>query len=339
MILSLLLLVASFELPAPVPVAPAAGAEIRTLPREVTFEWSPVPNAESYVLETDFMNLCAPGKWCSEVDESRKMIFRELVAPRYTAEYSFDQTIRWRVWAINGFLESERSPWRELSFKTTAAPTPPAAPKPLSPAVGVSLPRNVPVAFEWSPVAGAESYVLELDSWNTCAEGKWCSQLGKTQVFGSIKDTKYSLPLPNALQIKWRVRAVSGERKSYQSQWQLASFTPGSTPGAGSAAASSAVPSRMGGSGIPATMPVKIWGPQPEYTESARKERVSGDVLLGVTVGADGSVQDIHVVQSLREDLDANAMRTVKTWRFKPGTRDGKPAAVFAQISVSFNLL
>ena len=331
MFLSLLVLSASLQVGVPVQISPAAGVELHNLPREITFEWAAVAGAESYVLEIDFMNLCAAGKWCSEVDESRRMLVRELVATKYTAEYSFDQQIRWRVWAINGFLESEKSPWREASFKTTGTPTPPAAPNPVSPAAGVSIRRDAPVAFEWSFVAGAESYVLEVDSWNTCAEGKWCSQMGKTQVFGSIKDTKYSLPLPGAIQIKWRVRAVSGERKSYQSPWQLASFTP--------AAGSAAMPSRIGGSGIAPTMPVKIWGPQPEYTDSGRREKIKGDVLLGVTVGADGSVQDIRVVRSLREDLDENAMRVVKTWRFKPGTRDGKPVAVFAQISVTFNML
>ena len=34
----------------------------------------------------------------------------------------------------------------------------------------------------------------------------------------------------------------------------------------------------------------------------------------------------------------ANALRALKTWRFEPATKDGKPIAIHSQISMSFNI-
>jgi outer membrane biosynthesis protein TonB len=37
--------------------------------------------------------------------------------------------------------------------------------------------------------------------------------------------------------------------------------------------------------------------------------------------------------------LDEQAIGAVMQWRFKPGTKDGKPVRVAAQVTVSFRLL
>ena len=36
--------------------------------------------------------------------------------------------------------------------------------------------------------------------------------------------------------------------------------------------------------------------------------------------------------------LDEKAIETVKTWKFDPGTKDGKPVATYATIEVAFHL-
>jgi len=36
--------------------------------------------------------------------------------------------------------------------------------------------------------------------------------------------------------------------------------------------------------------------------------------------------------------LDEKAIETVKKWKFRPGTRDGEPVTVEAQIEVNFRL-
>jgi TonB family protein len=49
-------------------------------------------------------------------------------------------------------------------------------------------------------------------------------------------------------------------------------------------------------------------------------------------------VQNAGVARSLRPDLDESALETVKTWRFQPAMKDGKPVAVQLNVMVSFAL-
>jgi TonB family protein len=62
-------------------------------------------------------------------------------------------------------------------------------------------------------------------------------------------------------------------------------------------------------------------------------------VELGFIVGPDGSVQQVEVVKPLGMGLDEAAIGAVRTWKFEPGTHDGKPVAVKLSTEVSFNLL
>jgi periplasmic protein TonB len=64
-----------------------------------------------------------------------------------------------------------------------------------------------------------------------------------------------------------------------------------------------------------------------EYTEEARAAGIEGRLVLKVTVDAQGSVTDVTVVTSVDPALDAAAIATVKTWRFKPALACGKPVA------------
>jgi len=55
-------------------------------------------------------------------------------------------------------------------------------------------------------------------------------------------------------------------------------------------------------------------------------------------VTAEGRVRDVKVTKSLDEDLDKQAVSAVSAWRFKPGTKDGRPVAVRLRAQVEFNL-
>jgi TonB family protein len=91
------------------------------------------------------------------------------------------------------------------------------------------------------------------------------------------------------------------------------------------------------GNGV--TAPIPIYKPEPEYSEEARKAKYSGEVVLSVIIDAKGLPTNISVVHSLGLGLDEQAIKAVQQWRFKPGTKDGKPVAVQAQIAVNFRLL
>ena len=67
--------------------------------------------------------------------------------------------------------------------------------------------------------------------------------------------------------------------------------------------------------------------------------KYSGTVLLKIVVDVDGKAKDIELMKSLGLGLDEQAVLAIQQWKFKPGERDGVPAAVMAQVEVNFKLL
>jgi hypothetical protein len=61
--------------------------------------------------------------------------------------------------------------------------------------------------------------------------------------------------------------------------------------------------------------------------------------MLKADVWTDGFAHNFRVVQSLGYGLDQRAIDAVTKWRFRPGTKDGKPVAVVAQFEVDFRLM
>jgi protein TonB len=54
---------------------------------------------------------------------------------------------------------------------------------------------------------------------------------------------------------------------------------------------------------------------------------VRGDVVVEVTIDAQGNVTDTRVLQSLKQEIDEKVVATLKGWRFKPATLDGTAIA------------
>lgn len=90
------------------------------------------------------------------------------------------------------------------------------------------------------------------------------------------------------------------------------------------------------GSGVSA--PRAIYTPEPEFSEEARKAKYQGVVVLNIIVGVDGRVHNPRVVRSLGMGLDEKAVEGVKTWKFEPSRKDGRPVMVEMNIEVAFNL-
>jgi len=84
--------------------------------------------------------------------------------------------------------------------------------------------------------------------------------------------------------------------------------------------------------------PVPIYKPEPPYSEQARKAKYQGTVVLWIVVDTQGDVTQAQVVKPLGMGLDENALRTVKTWKFKPALRNGSPVPVRVMVEVSFRL-
>jgi periplasmic protein TonB len=76
-----------------------------------------------------------------------------------------------------------------------------------------------------------------------------------------------------------------------------------------------------------ATRPEPVFKQEIEYTAQARAEGVEGKLKLRLTVGVDGSVVRVDVVESVSPEMDAAAIAAAKQWRFKPAMACGRPIA------------
>ncbi len=84
--------------------------------------------------------------------------------------------------------------------------------------------------------------------------------------------------------------------------------------------------------------PFPTYKPEPPYSEKARMAWSQGTVVLWIVVTAQGDVERAHVVKPLGLGLDQSALRTVRTWKFKPATRNGVPVPVRVMVEISFRL-
>lgn len=77
---------------------------------------------------------------------------------------------------------------------------------------------------------------------------------------------------------------------------------------------------------------------EPEYDEISRRAGIQGAVLLYAIVGIDGVPSAVRVFRPLTPELDAQAVRAVRQWRFAPGTVKGQPSPVAVTIQVRFRM-
>jgi len=112
---------------------------------------------------------------------------------------------------------------------------------------------------------------------------------------------------------------------------------PGFGGGLGSVASGSASGGVYSvGDGVSA--PIPTYKPEPPYTKEAKAAKLQGTVVLSIVIGVDGAVTDAKVVQGFDKGLTQNAVDTVKIWKFKPATKDGKPVACKVSVEISFRL-
>jgi TonB family protein len=86
--------------------------------------------------------------------------------------------------------------------------------------------------------------------------------------------------------------------------------------------------------------PEQIYSPKPAYPPAAEQQRVTGVVLLGVLVDENGAVRDVQVLRGIKPDLGLTpaAVAAVRTWRYKPATKDGVRVKMRITVAVTFKL-
>jgi TonB family protein len=77
---------------------------------------------------------------------------------------------------------------------------------------------------------------------------------------------------------------------------------------------------------------------EPEYTDLARRAGLEGAVLVRCEVGADGSVRNAAVSETLGLGLDEKAVAAVRHWRILPATLLGRAIPYTMEVEVGFQL-
>jgi len=78
--------------------------------------------------------------------------------------------------------------------------------------------------------------------------------------------------------------------------------------------------------------------PEPQYTEAARKNQVTGTVVLRAVFSSSGSVMNISTIRGLPDGLTERAIAAAKQIRFVPAQKDGHAVSMWMQLEYNFNL-
>jgi TonB family protein len=85
--------------------------------------------------------------------------------------------------------------------------------------------------------------------------------------------------------------------------------------------------------------PAPVRKVDPKYPPTLAAEHVEGEVILYAVIRRDGSVDSIQVVRGIDAQLDANAMRALAQWKFRPAERQGEPVDLEAIVHIPFHAL
>lgn len=78
--------------------------------------------------------------------------------------------------------------------------------------------------------------------------------------------------------------------------------------------------------------------PEPQYTEDARKNQVTGTVVLRAVFTSGGQVTNIRAVSGLPYGLTERAIAAARNIKFVPATKDGHTVSMYIQLEYNFNL-
>ncbi len=76
---------------------------------------------------------------------------------------------------------------------------------------------------------------------------------------------------------------------------------------------------------------------EPQYPSVARQARITGNVVLRITVDESGSVSSMQVVSG-HPILVPAAIAAVRQWKYSPTILNGEPVPVIANVTVTFSL-
>ena len=76
----------------------------------------------------------------------------------------------------------------------------------------------------------------------------------------------------------------------------------------------------------------------PYYPQDAKSAHVSGTVVLNATIGMDGAIHDLRVLEAPWPSLVAAALQAASQWQYRPFLENGEPVEVETTLKVVFQL-
>ncbi|MDP1798872.1 MAG: energy transducer TonB [Planctomycetaceae bacterium] len=78
---------------------------------------------------------------------------------------------------------------------------------------------------------------------------------------------------------------------------------------------------------------------EPVYPEDLRRQQIGGTVLLRVTIGADGSAEEVTLAKtSGYTAFDDSALQAVRAWRFDPARRNNIAVRYTVKLPITFSV-
>lgn len=78
--------------------------------------------------------------------------------------------------------------------------------------------------------------------------------------------------------------------------------------------------------------------PEPEYTQLARENQVSGVVVLRAVLSSSGGITKIRAISGLPYGLTEQAIAAARKIKFEPAMKDGRAVSQHIQLEYNFNL-
>jgi TonB family protein len=78
--------------------------------------------------------------------------------------------------------------------------------------------------------------------------------------------------------------------------------------------------------------------PEPKYTKAARRNQITGTVIIRCVFAKTGEVTNIHVVSGLPDGLTDRAVEAARKIKFIPAAKDGHPVSMWMELQYNFNL-
>ncbi len=78
------------------------------------------------------------------------------------------------------------------------------------------------------------------------------------------------------------------------------------------------------------------YSPSPKPDLSVLPHGVQGDVVVDVTIDPNGKVANLAVLHTLGYGIESSVIGTLKSWTFRPATKDGTPIASVQELHFHF---